>query len=155
MLHTFFFYFLITLRQFIPDLRIHPWKNHFHNRSSHRPDSLVVGTPGSRRFGFVSGLGSVSIGSVSKWVVKYLQASFDNYWFNYFLFLTNKDIVCYTLLYPLSWSDQAVNWRKRRRRGEQIRREEHILRRVGEADEHAMSKEGGGIRRAGSHKTEI
>ena len=38
----------------------------------YRPDSLVVGTRGSRRFGFVSGLGfsmvqgSVSIGSVSK-----------------------------------------------------------------------------------------
>ena len=38
----------------------------------YRPDSLVVGTRGGRRFGFVSGLGfsqglgSVSIGSVSK-----------------------------------------------------------------------------------------
>ena len=41
----------------------------------YRPDTLVVGTRGSRRFGFVSGLGfsmvpqglgSVSIGSVSK-----------------------------------------------------------------------------------------
>ena len=41
----------------------------------YRPDSLVVGTRGNRRFGFVSGLGfsmvqqglgSVSIGSVSK-----------------------------------------------------------------------------------------
>ena len=77
-INTPHFSFLITLRQLSLILEYIPGKvTSTIDRliALYRPDSLVVGTRGGRRFGFVSGLGfsmvqqglgSVSIGSVSK-----------------------------------------------------------------------------------------